>query len=268
MWFAALLLAQGTNPVCTLNTAAVNESSGLAPSYLRSNTYYTHNDSGDTARFFRFGLDGAVDGIFSLQGVVALDWEDMATARVGRTGTPTVFLGDIGDNGRVRANIKIYRLPEPGGYSRTLTDFDTLTLVYPDGKHDCEALMVMPRSGDLWLVTKKGDGKSGVYSLSAPTASGTFTLQKRGELSLQGNSNFERQVTGGDISSDGRWIALRTYTKIHLWRITANWWTRPPRTIAAVPEIQGEAICFSSDSQKLYTSSEGNPCPINRVSWP
>src|SRR5688572_16385980 len=44
----------------------INESSGLAASRLQADSYYTHNDSGDRPRFFRFNHQGVVTAEFSI----------------------------------------------------------------------------------------------------------------------------------------------------------------------------------------------------------
>ncbi len=53
------------------------------------------------------------------------------------------------------------------------TGVDTLTLRYPDGPHDSEALMVDPRSGDLYVVVKHlAGGPAAVYRAPAGLRAG------------------------------------------------------------------------------------------------
>ena len=58
--------------------ALVTELSGIAASRAHPGVFYAHNDSGDSARFFAFDASGNTIGEFVLQGITAVDWEDMA----------------------------------------------------------------------------------------------------------------------------------------------------------------------------------------------
>ena len=126
--------------LCLILDRRVNESSGIAPSRVKSTAYYTHNDSGDEPRFFKFGTNGAVSGWYRIKNATAVDWEDMATAVV--EGKPHVFLADIGDNPSKRESIAIYRVPEPSGPFQELVA-RRYVLRYPDGAHDAEAFFRM-----------------------------------------------------------------------------------------------------------------------------
>jgi hypothetical protein len=55
----------------------IDESSGLGTSSYGDGIVYTHNDSGDTARFFAVNSSGATVAIYTLKGATAHDWEDM-----------------------------------------------------------------------------------------------------------------------------------------------------------------------------------------------
>lgn len=253
--------------VCDLATTAINESSGLAPSFLQSGKYYTHNDSGDTARFFKFDLTGVVLAAYSLQGVTATDWEDMDSATFG--GNSYVYLGDIGDNNSNRNSIKIYKVQEPTTGGATLSNFETYTVTYPDGPKNCETLMVHPKTGDIWLVTKT-DGPSIIYKLPKPSASGTFVLKRMGSFTFGSIVPTSARTTGGSIAPDGRHVVIRTYFGAFEFLADPKnfdrWMERAkPMRVTTRAEGQGEAICYSTDGRALLTSSEGNPCPITKI---
>jgi hypothetical protein len=59
--------------MCEIQDKQVNESSGIAVSTLTKGVYFTHNDSGDGPRFFRFDRTGSITGIFRLRGANALN---------------------------------------------------------------------------------------------------------------------------------------------------------------------------------------------------
>ena len=55
----------------------IAESSGLAVSRAYTDTFWTHNDSGDEARFFAISSGGDDLGTIRLTGANANDWEAM-----------------------------------------------------------------------------------------------------------------------------------------------------------------------------------------------
>ncbi|MCB0824703.1 MAG: hypothetical protein KDC26_00795 [Armatimonadetes bacterium] len=255
---------------CHIKDKAIDESSGIAASNGTGGVFYTHNDSGDVARFFRFDKKGEITGIFRLNGVQALDWEDMASAKVD--GKPYLYLGDIGDNARVRKEIFIHRVaePEPDQDSTVLTKFDTYVVKYPDKARDCEALMVHPKTGDIYLVTKARDNETVVYRLPAPKASGNFTLEKLGTIDINtGGIGPQNWVTASDISPNGKYVVVRTYSGAVEYTVPkndfVNWWKTPQRQVKLRAEKQGEAICYTGDGMSFLTTSEGNPCEVSRI---
>ena len=73
-----------------------------------------------------------------------------------------------------------------------------------------------------------------------------------------------------DISRDGRWAVVLTYTDVRLFARNGKepWkdaFARAPRVVALPELYQPEAACFSADSQALYVSSEESPTPLVRI---
>lgn len=271
---AACLLAQSSQPslLCEIKDKEINESSGLAASPSQNGVWYTHNDSGDKARFFRFNEKGEVTGEFELKGVKAFDWEDMASARV--KGENWIYLGDIGDNARIRKTIVIHRVKEPkaGDKKKTLDRFDTWTVKYPAAAHDCEALMVHPETGDIWLVTKdRGEGTL-VYRVKSPKGKAVLTAEKMGAIAIPYSGLGAKMVTGGDISPDGTRVAVRSYPGAIEFTVPRgrfeDWFRAKPKILKTAPEAQGEAIAYSRDGQRILTTSEGTPCRVSLVGMP
>ncbi len=242
----------------------VNESSGLAASRHTVGVFYTHNDSGDSARFFRFSKKGAVTGVFTLAGARATDWEDMASATV--RGTSYLYFADVGDNARQRDNVTIYRVEEPVGAGRELKQFDTITITYPDQPRDCEAVFVHFLTGDIWLVSKAREGVTVVYRIENPRRTGDYKAEKIGTIPVNTGGLGGNLVTGADVSQDGRMVILRTYTGALIYTVRGpfeEWIDQEPVLYRTAPEQQGESVCFSQDSSAWLTSSEGSPCPIS-----
>ncbi len=248
------------------------ELSGLVVSRSQPGVLFTHNDSGDPARIFALRLDGALLAVDRVPGAAAVDWEDMA-AGPGRDGRPALYLGDIGDNAARRATVDVYRVPEPvvrPGAEGATAPAERLSLRYPDGPHDAETLLVDPRRGDLYLVTKRADGRSGVYRAAAPLPfGGQATLRRAATLRLGPTS----AATGGSVSAAGDIVVVRTYGSVFVWgrragedlgRTLAR---RPCRSAAAVyRERQGEAVALLPGGRGFLTVSEGPRSPVLRYS--
>jgi len=244
----------------------IDESSGIAPSRISAGVFYTHNDSGDTARFFRFNTQCQLTGIFSLKGATATDWEDMSSAKIG--GKSFLYFGDIGDNAEKRKSIKVYRVPEPSGDGRELTQFDTYTLNYPDGAHNAETLMVHPSTGDLYIVTKTSKAPSKVFKLKKPAKSGDYELTQIGELEVPILMSSGKLITGGAISPDGKFVVLRTYLLAYEYPVKGKfdtWMKSSPTSIRTILDEQNESICYTIDGRNMLSSSEGSPCKIQRI---
>ncbi len=234
----------------------MSELSGLAASRTTKGVLYTHNDSGDTARFFAIGPTGALQAELALAGVTATDIEDLAVGPCPEGSC--VYLGDIGDNEEKRKSIAIYRVKEPALRSETLTP-RVLTLVYPDGPHNAETLLVSP-DGDLVIVTKTPTGRSGIYTLGRDelTTAKQATLKRIGELVVPKDGGG--LVTGGSFHPCEKRVVLRTYTALFEYRFTGGLDTvfaSEPTLLPAGREPQGEAVTYSADGTTIYTVSEG-----------
>jgi hypothetical protein len=242
------------------------EISGLVASPTQPNVLWAHNDSGDRARIFALRGDGSLVASLDVPGADATDWEDIAVGPGG-----DLLLGDIGDNKSVRKDIDIYRVPEPrlaDGPSTTAAA-TRLRLTYPDGAHDAETLLADPRTGEIVIVTKRLDGRSGVYAGQAPERDvpGEAVFRHAGGLRL----GLAGLATAGDVSADGRTIAIRTYTALYAW-------TRKPgaslaATLARKPcvgsaqlgrEGQGESLALSRDGRSFFTVAEGVGAALRR----
>jgi hypothetical protein len=252
--------------VVKITDSRLTESSGIAPSRTKPGVYYTHNDSGDSARFFAFTLDNPKLEEFDVENAEAKDWEDMGTATV--RGKSYVYCGDIGDNASKRKTIHVYRVPEPNaGGGKVRADQD-LELTYPDGPHNAEALLVQPGTGDITIVIKSQDKKSGVYSLPAPSKTGSYQLTKIGNVDLELALSPARLITGGAISADSKHLVLRTYLAAYEFDVPSrfNDWVRSkPRVVALNHDPQGEGITYRLDGKFLVTTSEGTPCPVSEI---
>lgn len=270
----ALALCVGAElavPPPVVANATLNEISGLAASRTHDGVLWAHNDSGGAASVYGIGTDGADLGTWTLTGATNRDWEDMAIGPGPDPEADSLYLADIGDNLQARADIVIYRVPEPdpSAGSAAMASPDKLTITYPDGAHDAEALLVDPLTGDLIIVDKEwSGGPTLVYRAPGDLAAGSTTvLESVGYLDL---GPYGQLATGGDISVDGSVVALRTYSHVLFW------WRQPGATVAetlqssapceapVANEAQGETVALLPAGDGYVTISEGVNPPLNR----
>jgi hypothetical protein len=266
-----------------LEDRAVKESSGIVASRNSPGVFWTHNDSGDDPLVYAFDREGRSRGVWRVEGARAQDWEDIACGPGPESGRSYLYVGDIGDNGGKRDSIVVYRFAEPsvgpaGNESsrkapRATATAEAIRLKYPDGAHNAEALMVHPASGDIYVVTK-GAGEAGVYRLSAP-ASATEVNTLTRVATLHGPDFFGALITGGDISPDGRRVALCDYANGYELRLPDkdaqsfdDIWQQTPLVISLGARRQGEAVCYRPDGAALLATSEGSVCPLIEVMLP
>lgn len=220
----------------------VTEASGMAP---QADGVWVHNDSGDTARLLQLNPTGELVDTIAM-GVTAVDFED-AASREGE-----LLVGDIGDNLALRSSVAIHRVQLS---DRTVS---TTRLTYPDGvARDAEALFVDPDDGLVYLISKAFSGQSEVFR--APVQDDEETWEAAGALDLVPLGG-DRLVTAADMHASGRWLAVRTYTRIHIFERAEGepvetMWTSTPCSIPWERESQGETVAWWDHD--LITLSEG-----------
>ena len=250
----------------------------MAAASWADNVVFTHNDSGDRARFFSVDTGTcATRATFTVTGATNLDWEDMARGQAG-DGSPVLWLADIGDNQARRASVVVYEVDEPGpgatdGAVRVRT---RSTLTYPDGAHDAETLLVDPESGRPVVVTKDtAAGRSRAYRLPS---TGSGVLERLADLdvaALPGGGLFAPSwsVTGGATSPDRRVVVLRSYLAAWAWTAVpgeplATILGRRPTALDLPLDRQAEAVSFTRDGSGLWLTSEGAGSSLHQVVLP
>ncbi|MDP8968512.1 MAG: hypothetical protein M3N04_07925, partial [Actinomycetota bacterium] len=230
------------------------ELSGLVASGRRRGVLWMHNDSGDAARLLATTTAGRTIAEAALGGAENVDWEDISRGPRG-----TLLVGDIGDNLGQRPSVVVYRVPEPRS-SGTIAVAARYELRYPDGARDAEALLFDGANGSIVIVTKSFGGDARVYVARRPSSRQITTLRHSATARLGPGE----PVTAGDVSADGRTIALRTYDRAYVWRrragesIAAALRRRPCRAGAELlHEGQGEALALTRDGRAFLTAPEG-----------
>jgi hypothetical protein len=267
----------------TFEDPRISESSGLATGSAGS-IVYTHNDSGDAARFFAVDEAGRTRTVYTLPDVQARDWEDMARGP-DEQGRSSLWLGDIGDNNARRDHgLLVHRVQEPAPTSRervTTEEPTSFRLRYEDGPGDAEALLVHPRTGRLYVVTKPLAGGAKVYAAPArldPDGPNALALVAEIRLSATGTeggpdigSFAQLLVTAGDIAPDGSRIGLRTYTDLYEWPLAgddvAAAFDEEPVVTPLPPTRQGEGLAYTADSSAVLLSTEGAAAAVHRLPY-
>jgi len=232
---------------------------------------WTHNDSGAGPHVLAFSPDGRLRADLRVTGAENVDWEDIALGPAASRGG-VLFVGDIGDNPAQRPQIVVYSVPEPvlggPGVARGPTaPARRLTLRYPDGAHDAEALLVDGATGTLAIVTKSFEGEAGVYVTRRLTATRPVMLTRAGRLSLGAGA----AITAGDVSGDGSAVVLRSYDRAFVFaRRGGEPLTRTLRRRPCLAEVdlaaegQGEALALTAGGGAFYTVPEGRRPAIRR----
>ena len=261
----------------------LSESSGVAVSRTYPGVLWTHNDSGHDPVVFAMSLGGQILGAFSVQGAESRDWEDISLGRcpdVWSSESDCLYIGDIGDNRRRRSVYSLYIIPEPNPTSveptatTTVAEVRRVDFVYPDERHDAEAMAVSP-DGDVTIVTKGRNGRTQVFVIhhavveQAIRQNRAITPESRGTLAIDPAPLIGKVVTGAAFSPSGRILAVRTYTEIYLYTVGEDGELLPPAVPCFVGIIEpgGEAVDFLDEETLVLTSewSRGQQGTIYRV---
>lgn len=250
----------------------ITESSGLAVSPCQTDVLWTHNDSGDKPKIFAINTKGEDLAEFKVKGAENYDWEDIAVFK-NKRGECFLYIGDIGNNERLRGELKIYRVKEPtisGNNSPTTENAESIKFTYPDFRHDAETLMIHPKTGDIYILTKRLSGASGVYKLAAD-----FSLEKVNELEKITDFTVPAVpngfLTGGDISPDGKRVIVCDYFQAYELVLPDSAkdfdeiWKEKPLKIELGERKQGEAITYSSNGNSIFATSEKKNSPLIKV---
>ncbi|MFK7768800.1 MAG: hypothetical protein AB8B55_16390 [Mariniblastus sp.] len=258
------LVALGTS-----SNPEILESSGLARSAFVENGIWTLNDSGNANKLFLLKHDGKLLAKIELERSKNVDWEAMA--RFTHDEKSYLIAADVGDNLRQRKNCQLYLVAEPDlsakiGDKPIEAKLDPIRIdfAYEDIPKNCEAVAVNEIGKQIWLVekvyyTSKQKESPGIYVLPMTTTrpSKPLVAKRIADFPI-------RNVTGMDFSPDGKRLIIRNYVNAHLYsREEGQTWPEvvsktKPQAVVLPLQRQGEAICFSADSNSVIVTSELN----------
>jgi hypothetical protein len=226
----------------------ITESSGIETSARFRKILYTHNDSGDSARFFAVGPNGQTRAVYTLRGAKNHDWEDMSQGP-----NRTLWLGDIGNNAARTGTISLYRVKEPSRLQSRNVGWTRFDFRYEDGPHNSEAFMVNPVNGHVFVISKDLDANV-VYQARRPLSTDQVNVLHRVAA-----MNVNGKTTGADFTSNGKRFVIRTYGQAYFGRRIGGRLNQVP-----LPQ-SGESIAFTRNDKNVVISQEGVGTPVYKV---
>ena len=249
--------------LCALDSAQ-NEASGLL---MVEGSLWVVLDSGNPNTLFQ--VDPAtceVTRSLHVPNAVNSDWEELTT-----DGT-WVYIGDFGNNGGNRTDLRVYRVPLAAlldeGVTEVLADSirfaypdqSDLTLAYDANNWDCEAFVA--RNDSLFLFSKNWL-TSDCYLYAMPAFPGEHAAIRRDTLPSEG------LVTGASLDTSTGVISLIGHSTDYTpfaWRLSgypANSFFHgdAARHEVDIWPLQAEGICRISADSVLLCSEATGPLP-------
>ena len=208
----------------------------------------TANDSGDAG--IVYVVDRAGRTVGTTRFGEAHDVEAMAPAR--KPGQ--VWVGDIGDNLARRPDIVVQRIPVGRG-DRTVV-VPTYRLLYPDGAHDAETLLVSPRTGRMYVITKA--------SLNAVVYVAPRRLRADRPNRLTRVTSLALTATDGAVLLDGRHALVRGYFSAALYTFPGF---HRLGSFVLPAQRQGESLSVGPGG-RIRIGTEGDHSRVQQVPLP
>jgi hypothetical protein len=244
----------------------VRETSGAALDQRAHGIFWTHGDSGRPPLLFALGVNGQLVGRVRLTGAHNRDWEDMAIGPC--PSGQCVYVADIGDNRNNHHELVLYRAPLPLPSDVATRPAEVFRARYPGGPRDAEAMFVT-QQGEVYLIDKGRQGAVGLWHWPTPLVPGPVDLQHVRDVAPHPRQPGDL-VTGAGSSQDGRWVAVRTYGRLALYRTADLLGSGGPAftmDLAPLGETQGEGVAVESDGTVLLTSEARAHTNPGRADW-
>ena len=247
--------AWNLRPRGRMSNVDIVESSGVVSSRQFGDVLWTHNDSDNAPKLFAVNQEGELIRSYIVPQATNHDWEDIATDQDGN-----LYLLDNTSRSDPQHRNFIYIVREPDPFKdQVLAPARRVTIRFPDGGHDCEAIMVW--DGVIYLITKPWDGSlPRIYSIN--------DFENRGTAEFLGHIPIQVMITGADISADGRRIALCSYRALLIFDEVSD----PARQLRTNPLIcrlnarQVEAIAWKGE-ELILTNEQRELFQISKSQW-
>ena len=218
----------------------IRESSGIVASRQFEGVYWTLNDSGNPAALYATKLNGELIQEIAVRGSRNFDWEAL-----GIDDKNQLWIGEIGNNSRLRFDLKVVVVAEPDPFNDTEAEvIASYPYRYPNENVDAEGLFIV--KGIPYIVSKERE-RAVLYRFPALQPDTKQVLEKVGEF------NAAKFVTGAGISEDATRLAVCTYDALWVYHSTAG---DLAQMIQGTPwdlphNFHGEAVCFDGDDLVL-----------------
>ncbi|MDH4108136.1 MAG: hypothetical protein OEW35_07450 [Gammaproteobacteria bacterium] len=262
----------------------IREASGLAASGLDPGRLWVLNDGGSSASVHAIGRDGRPLGVLAIDGAENHDWEDLAAFETG--GRAWLLIADVGDNAATRAHVTLYVVPEPASLSGSVgaTPTATISLRFPDGPRDVEAVAVDADERQVYLLTKRTlppelyvlplvleGGRDAVTAEYLGPVTGLPGPSARDVRRAPQTGDWYWQPTAMDFSADAARAVVLTYEAVYVfergpgenWRDALN--GKPARKhLGGIREAEGAAIAGDT----IFVTVEAAHPPLYRIEFP
>jgi hypothetical protein len=228
----------------------VPESSGFELS--ADGQFWTHADGGNQPVLYKVNQTGKLLETIEILNTANQDWEDLAKDNEGN-----IYIGDFGNNGNQRRNLRIFRVNE-----QQPNQVDTIQFHYEDQKDfppkkadrnfDCEAFFYY--RGSLYLFSKNRGGNETVKMYKVPAQPGTYIAKIMDQVQIS------TMITAADISPDGKLMALLGYGNIYLFEIGGSdnkFFSGNKNCIPFEKTGQAEALVFINNHDFVFSNEGG-----------
>lgn len=254
-------LAQVIAPskVCDL-PAELEETSGLIK--VGSNQFISHTDSGNEPILYLFDSSGSIQKRVRITNASNVDWEDITQDAKGN-----IFVGDFGNNGNNRQDLKIYFVPSLNAHPYDTITAKIIRFTYPDQKafppsadkqnFDMEAFFWF--NNYLYLFSKNRTNPFTGYTkcYRIPAVAGTFTAELLDSFYTGGGGFLNYSITGAAIHIPSNKMILLGNDKCWMFSnfVGHNFFKGSLQTLSFPTLSQREAICFQNEN-RLWFSQE------------
>lgn len=238
----------------------VSETSGIE-TLSATKGFWTINDAGNSNEIFLISDMGKLKKVVKVTNAKNKDWEALAS-----DGNSMLYIGDFGNNGNLREDLTIYSVNVDSIKNKEVKAFKTIfvyedQMKFPpkkkDRNFDSEAFIYF--NNYFYIFSKnrssKFNGTTKLYKL--PAKEGNQIARLISEFKVCQNIK-NCQITGADISNDGKRLALLTHDKIFIFSNYSNdlFFGGNYKKIELDHNSQKEAICFSKNT--LFITDEKN----------
>ena len=222
----------------------IQESSGIVTSQQFEGVYWTLNDSGNPATLYATKLNGELIQEIAVRGSENFDWEALGIDAENR-----LWIGEIGNNSRLRQDLKVVVVAEPDPFNDTEVEvIASYPYQYPEENVDAEGLFI---TGGIPYIVSKERERAVLYRFPTLEPDVKQVLVRVGEFA---GAKF---ITGAGLSEDGTRLAVCTYDALWVYHGAAG---NLAEMIQSTPwhlshDFSGEAVCF--DGYDLVLTNEG-----------